>query len=145
MRPLLLGVLYVALVVYTLVDVAQSDDDVRHGIPKSVWVVAIVLLPLVGSIAWLVLAFIARRRRGRAAAAPWERASGNAPTPARPPADVPPAGPEDDPEYMWLLEQARRKREREERRRGDQPDESPDDEPRSDRPQNGNRPNDPSD
>ncbi|RPF22981.1 PLD nuclease N-terminal domain-containing protein [Myceligenerans xiligouense] len=141
MRPLLLGVLYVALVVYTLVDAAQSDDEDRHGIPKAVWFGVIVLLPLVGSIAWIVLAFTARRRKGRRAAAPWERASGDAPAP---PAGTPPTGPEDDPEYMWLLEQARRRKEREERLRDEHPREESDDEPHpDDRPQNGTRPTDP--
>ncbi|GAB3165659.1 hypothetical protein GCM10027059_23480 [Myceligenerans halotolerans] len=144
MRPLLLGVLYVALVAYTLVDVAQSDDEDRHGIPKALWVAAIIFLPLVGSIAWIVLAFTARRRKGRKAAAPWERANGGAPTTPR--GDEPPAGPEDDPEYMWLLEQARRRKEREERLRDEQPREDPDDESHpDDRPQNGDRPKDSSD
>ncbi|MBO0608797.1 PLD nuclease N-terminal domain-containing protein [Myceligenerans salitolerans] len=133
MRPLLLGVLYVALVVYTLVDVAQSDDEERHGIPKALWVGAIILLPLIGSIAWIVLAFLARRRKGRRAAAPWERVSGD--TAAPPPADEVPAGPEDDPEYMWLLEQARRRREREERRRAEERHDDSDDGSRPDRPQ----------
>jgi uncharacterized membrane protein YhdT len=149
-RQLLLGVLYVALVVYALVDVAQSDDEDRYGLPKWLWFGAIILLPLVGSIAWIVVAFTARRRKGRKAVAPWERATGNGPA-GPPPAVEPPAGPEDDPEYMWLLEQAQRKKEREERRAGEGPaegnldGESPDQETGDenqpdDHPQNGDRP-----
>ncbi|MBL0887470.1 PLD nuclease N-terminal domain-containing protein [Myceligenerans indicum] len=155
MYRLLLGFLYVALVVYALVDVAQSDDEDRHGLPKILWFGAIILLPLVGSIAWIAAAYVARRRKGREAAAPWERAGGDAPAgPAV--REAPPTGPEDDAEYMWLLEQARRKKEREERRReaetDDAPDDAPDAEPDAEpdvdesgadeRPRNGNRPTD---
>lgn len=115
MQKVILGILYVAFVVYTLVDVIQSDDEERHGLPKGLWVAAIILLPLIGSIAWVVLVHLARRKKGRASAARWERAAQDKPAPA--PADEPPMGPDDDPEYIWLLEQARRKREREERER----------------------------
>ncbi|WP_460750067.1 PLD nuclease N-terminal domain-containing protein [Myceligenerans cantabricum] len=173
MRPLLLGVLYVALVVYALVDVIQSDDDDRHGLHKGLWVAVIIFLPLVGSIAWIILSYIARRKKGRASAAGWDRAGGTDPTPLPPAADRPPKGPEDDSEYMWLLEQARRKKERENQAAAgaaDGPgDESPgdehsgtgpagdgtepsdgtgtrDDRPRPDgRPQDGGRPQDPTD
>lgn len=144
MPRILLGVLYVALVVYALVDVAQSDDEDRSGLPKIVWFGAIIFLPLVGSIAWIVLASISRRNRGRAAANSRGYADRH-PTAAAPRPDAPPAGPEDDPEYMWLLEQERRKKAREERRRAEQGDDASDGESAEDedRPQNGDRPDEP--
>ncbi|GAA1849597.1 PLD nuclease N-terminal domain-containing protein [Myceligenerans crystallogenes] len=126
MQKVILGVLYVALVVYTLVDVVQSDDEERHGLPKFLWVVAIILLPLIGSIAWILTVYIARRKKGRAIAADWERAASPSPAPQQPRRDdKPPAGPEDDPEYLWLLEQAKIKREREERERRQQEGDEP--------------------
>lgn len=44
----------VLLAIYCVVEVAQSDgDDVRFA-PKWLWLAAVVLMPLVGSVAWLV-------------------------------------------------------------------------------------------
>jgi hypothetical protein len=105
---------YLALVVYAIADVVQSDDDDTGGLPKALWILVIVFLPLAGSIAWIL---VSRRHRQRKAAAPgsgfpagpvppaqyparrrtWE----SSPTPRAPSSD-----PDDDPEMRWLLEQA---------------------------------------
>ena len=51
---LLLTIVPIALLVFALVDVITTpDDQVRH-LPKLWWIVLIVILPLAGSIAWLV-------------------------------------------------------------------------------------------
>ena len=121
MSNLVLFLLYLALVVYALVDVIQADEEDLGGIQKGFWVVAIVFLPLAGSIAWIVVSNGARRRRagsgGQATGFPAGR-----PAPARYSRRVrsweqedAPVAPEDDPEFIWLMEQARRKREREAR------------------------------
>lgn len=121
MPKLVFFLLYLALVVYALVDVIQADEEDLGGIQKGFWIVAIVFLPLAGSIAWIVVSNGARRRR---------RSSGEQVTgfPAGQPAparyerrvrsweqDAAPVAPEDDPEFLWLMEQAKRKREREAR------------------------------
>ena len=121
MSKVVFFVLYLALVVYALVDVIQADEEDLHGIQKGFWILAIVFLPLAGSIAWIVVSNGARRRRRSAG----EQVTGfpaGQPAPARYPRrvrsweqDPAPAGPEDDPEFLWLMEQARRKREREAR------------------------------
>lgn len=113
MARLIFVVLYIALVVYALADAVQSDDEERHGLPKALWVSAIIFLPFIGSIVWIAMVHVARRNRGQATAERWNRAANDSPAPGD--RDVPPAGPEDDPEYMWLLEQERRKRDREDR------------------------------
>ncbi|GHH68604.1 PLD nuclease N-terminal domain-containing protein [Promicromonospora soli] len=119
MPRLVFFLLYLALVVYALVDVIQAEDEDLGGIQKGFWIIAIVFLPLAGSIAWIVVSNGARRRRagsrdqvtGFPAAQPapaqysrrvrsWEQ-------------EAAPLAPEDDSEFIWLMEQAKRKRERE--------------------------------
>lgn len=124
MPKLVFFLLYLALVVYALVDVIQADEEDVGGIQKGFWIIAIVFLPLAGSIAWIVVSNGARRRRA---------SSGGQVTgfPASQPAPAQysrrvrsweedaPVAPEDDPEFIWLMEQAKRKREREARAAGD--------------------------
>jgi len=98
--------LVIALVVYTVVDVVNSDDDDRLGVHPALWILGIVLLPPLGSIAWLAVKF-SRRNNGRGAR---PRATG----PQRPPYRPGPAAPDDDPEFLWRLEQEKRRRQREE-------------------------------
>ena len=104
-----------ALTVYAIADVAQSDEQEPAGLQKIVWILLIVFLPFAGAIAWLVASRNLRaRRRARY-------------QPGFPAGEVPPAqyarrrrtwepddaAADDDPEMRWLLEQARLKRERE--------------------------------
>ena len=125
---------YLALVVYALVDVVQSDEEDGGGIQKGVWILILLLLPFAGSIAWIVVS-----RRARANRRPAPRTG--YPAGPVPPAQYPgrrrtwetdetaSADPDDDPEMRWLLEQARLKRESEQsggdarpRARDDEPD-----------------------
>lgn len=50
------------LLVYSLVDIIMSAEDTPHGVPKLMWLVMVLILPLAGSIVWLVVS-----RRARAA------------------------------------------------------------------------------
>jgi len=54
-------VVAVALTVFAVVDVAFSDRLRVRGVPKGVWVVLIVLVPVVGPLLWF---FIGRGSRG---------------------------------------------------------------------------------
>lgn len=48
-------IITVMLMIYCIVEVAQADaDEVRHA-PKWLWAVAVIALPLVGSLLWLFL------------------------------------------------------------------------------------------
>lgn len=121
MPRLVFFLLYIALVVYALVDVVQADDEDLGGIHKGLWIIAIVFLPLAGSIAWIVVSNGARRRRARSGGQVTGFPAGQ-PAPARYPRRTrtweqaaTPVAPEDDPEFLWLMEQAKRKREREAR------------------------------
>ncbi|MEU2198988.1 PLD nuclease N-terminal domain-containing protein [Isoptericola sp. NPDC019482] len=109
---------YLALVVYALVDVVQSDEEDGGGIQKGFWILIILLLPFAGSIAWIV---VSRRARANRRPAPRTGYPAGPVPPAQYPGrrrtwesdDAPSADPDDDPEMRWLMEQARLKRERE--------------------------------
>ena len=87
--PLLI---YLGLVVYTLSDMLQRPEKEPYGFPRWAWGAAIVLLPFLGAIAWLLVS------RGRPSQPPTGRRE--------------PIAPDDDPEYLaWLREQSKRRRE----------------------------------
>lgn len=44
-----------AFTLYALVDAAMTDHHRARGVPKSVWVVLIVVLPVLGGILWFVI------------------------------------------------------------------------------------------
>lgn len=113
--------LVVGLMVYALVDAWSADEDERGGLPRWLWVILIVLLPLLGPISWIVVRASARRSgagpSGPSGPSSGRGAGGSRPTPPRPGPRRPsgPVAPDDDPEFLWLLEQEKRKRERETR------------------------------
>jgi hypothetical protein len=50
----LLTIVPLALLVFALVDAIMTDDSQVKHLPKIWWIVLIVILPLAGSIAWLI-------------------------------------------------------------------------------------------
>lgn len=91
MLRVLLFVLPIALAVYALVDLVQTPDEEVQGLPKLAWVALIVLIWVVGPVAWLVAG-----RRGRR----W--LPGLSPRPAGPSGGTPgrPTAPDDDPDFL---------------------------------------------
>lgn len=117
MPRILLILVVVGLMAYTLTDVWGADEDERGGLPRWLWVILIVLLPLLGSIAWIVMR-VSRRSAAGPSGGSGPRNGGSRPTPPQRPGPRRPSGPvapDDDPEFLWLLEQEKRKREREAR------------------------------
>lgn len=102
---MLLPLIAVGLAVYALVDLASSDDEDRGGIPKGLWVVLIVLLPFVGPIAWIL---VKRSHRSVPRYGTGGRPGAGSTTPARRRRNAPLA-PDDDPEFLWRLEQQQRR------------------------------------
>jgi Phospholipase_D-nuclease N-terminal len=108
----LLVVALVGLVVYTIIDVARSDPDERFGLSKVLWIALIVILPVAGSVAWLVAR---QRARSGGAGGTGGGGGGSRPGPSRPGPRRPsgPVAPDDDPEFLWRLDQMQRRAQRE--------------------------------
>ncbi len=99
----LLAVVEIALLVYCVLEVVSTPREAVRGLPKPVWIVLIVLLPLIGGTAWLLAG---RPKAVAHVAAP----------PAQPSR---PATPDDDEAFLRGLreraEQQRRKAEQDRR------------------------------
>lgn len=109
------AVIVIALYVYALVDLATSPSDQVRTLPRLVWLLVILVIPVVGAVGWLVLG------RPRTTPGPGGRGGGIA---ARLPGVDPrrpsgyssgPVAPDDDPDFLRRLdEQQRRDQRREE-------------------------------
>jgi hypothetical protein len=116
------------LLVYCLIDAIQTPGEDTRNLPKGFWILIIVVLPIVGGIAWLVA--------GRPTRPAWPVRTTGFPEYER----VRPLAPDDDPQFLaslrkvdaeheetlgqWEADLRRREEElrRRERERGDQPD-----------------------
>ncbi|WP_129841187.1 PLD nuclease N-terminal domain-containing protein [Streptomyces sp. RFCAC02] len=97
MLRVLLFLVPLALAIYALVDCISSDDeDVRH-LPKLLWIALIVLAPLLGALAWIL---VGRRRR----------------TPSGGRGSVQWVAPDDNPEFLRSLGDGARRDDDEARR-----------------------------
>lgn len=103
----------IGLAVYALSDIATSDDRARRGIPRGAWLL-IALVPVVGAVAWIASSRAARAEGGSGGSG-GARPTGGGSGPRR----SGPLAPDDDPEFLWRLEQERIRRERESGRSGD--------------------------
>ena len=103
--------LWIALLVYCLIDVAQSDEARVRTFPKAVWFVLVLVAPFAGAIAWFVWGRPSGSANGGRASSGARRRG--------------PTAPDDDPEFLAALARANAQRERERRRRErhDEPDE----------------------
>jgi hypothetical protein len=104
--------LLLVLAVFCLVEAISARPDRVRNLPKWAWIVLILLFPLLGSIAWLVV--------GRPAPV--------APGSSFPPRQAPPraTNPEDDAEFLRKVreraEEQRRKHAEEKKREQEKPD-----------------------
>ncbi len=84
-----------ALLLYAFLDCVGTRETNIRNLPKILWLVIVVLVPIVGPIAWL---FAGRPKRTSAGEVTW---------PVRPVHSEPsrdrPLGPDDDPEFLATL------------------------------------------
>jgi hypothetical protein len=73
-------VILIALIIYTAVVVVESDSEKVRYLPKIVWLLVVLLLPILGAVCWWIF--------GR-------------PLSQVPPA--PPRAPDDDPDFLRTL------------------------------------------
>ncbi|MGH8968540.1 MAG: PLD nuclease N-terminal domain-containing protein [Actinomycetes bacterium] len=99
MIRVLLYVLPIALAIYALVDCIQTSDDSIRGLPKIAWIVLIVLIWVVGPIAWLIAG---RDRGARRSWLPWPAGPGGGGGAGAP------LAPDDDPEFLRGLGRSNR-------------------------------------
>ena len=93
-----------AFLIYCVFDVIGSDARRRRGLPTVVWLLVVLLLPVVGGVVWLLVSR-------------WSTHGGGTSGHARGP-----VAPDDDPEFLFRLDQERRRLEQERRRREHQDD-----------------------
>jgi hypothetical protein len=109
--PGLLSLVVLLVWIYCVVDVVSTDDALVRNLPKVLWLVFVVLVPLVGSVAWLAAGRprFAGVRPGDTSVRPVRRARG--------PEDLPgfaaSSGPSIDADRLqrWEDDLARRERE----------------------------------
>ena len=51
----LVGVALIALWAYCIFDVISTDEALMRNMPKVLWLIVVIILPTVGSVAWLLL------------------------------------------------------------------------------------------
>jgi hypothetical protein len=88
-----LGILLLfGLVVYSVIGIVRSEDSERLNVPRALWVLLVVLVPLLGSIVWIAVS-----TTHRATQPPARRASRG------------PSAPDDDDEFLWRIDEERRR------------------------------------
>ena len=123
MPRVLLAVVAVAVIVFALVDCARTEEErMPARIPKALWILLILFLPVVGGAAWIIASRLARPKAGSPASHGGSTSGpfgsfGPTSAPPRRPARSGPIAPDDDPEFLARLEAERRRREREKRAR----------------------------
>jgi hypothetical protein len=100
MPSVLLGLAVLAFWLYTLFDVITTPDEESRNLPKILWVLVVILVPLAGSVLWLLLG------RPQGAKVP----GGTRPMPRSPRvrAAEAPKGPDDDPDFLRDLDRRMR-------------------------------------
>ncbi len=53
--PFLFSLLVIALMIGALIDIITRDDSQVKHLPKMVWIIIVILLPLIGSLLWFAL------------------------------------------------------------------------------------------
>ena len=106
MLRLLPYLIELALLVFCLIDCIQTDASSVRNLPKMAWVFLIVILPLVGGIAWLVAG---RPEAPRGRQVPWPSTQ----TAGFPEYEKPRAGsPHDDPAFLASMRRSDQDHER---------------------------------
>ena len=97
----LVYVIPVALAIYAIIDLSRSESSERMGISPFALVPVIVLLPVLGPLIWILLTRLPRE----SGAGPTGTQLGR----VQPMRRAGPRAPDDDTDFLWRLDQQRRK------------------------------------
>lgn len=100
----LVYVVPIAIAIYALFDLARSEVHERAGIHRLAWAAVIVLLPVIGPLVWILVSRLQQQ------GGPTRTPSPSHPFPTRPPSRSGPVAPDDDPDFLWKLDQQRRRK-----------------------------------
>lgn len=104
-----LVIIELVLLVYCLVDCIQTEPAAVRTLPKPVWVLLIIVLPLFGGVGWLLAGKPERAAMGaRGGSWPSPKASGSSDYPR----SSSPKGPDDDPDFLRSIRKSDVERER---------------------------------
>ena len=101
----------VAMTVYGLVDLMRSEPKERAGLKAWVWAL-IILVPILGTVTWLAVSRSQRSAHTPSGFQPRQDGDRRAPAGSRSPSwdrRRGPLAPDDDPEFLWRLEQQQRR------------------------------------
>ena len=93
------GIALLFLWIFCIFDVITSEPELVRNLPKLVWLLIVIIVPDVGSIAWLIVG----RPRG-AAFSP----GATSPRAPRQRGSAGPLGPEDSPHFLKSIDEQRR-------------------------------------
>ena len=108
MIRLLPFVVEAVILVFCLIDAILADDSRVRNLPKWGWILLIIIIPLVGGIAWLVAG---RPVNAPPRQVPWPSRTAGYPETERP-AHLRPKAPDDDPEFLASLKKSNSDHER---------------------------------
>lgn len=122
--PVVLGI---ALAIYAVADCARTPSDQLPGrVPKALWIVLIILVPLVGPIAWIIASRVSQAEaRGGAVPRTMWSSEDSRPLFSGRGSRTPRAAqaPDDDEDFLFALEaqlyRERKERERQEKERNE--------------------------
>jgi len=104
----LFAVAVIALWVYCILDVIATNESVIRNLPKVVWLLVVVFVPTIGSIAWLLLG--RPEGAGFALGGSTYRSEPRQGRVGRPSARAPgPIPPDDDPRFLAQIDERTRK------------------------------------
>jgi Phospholipase_D-nuclease N-terminal len=107
------GLILLGLWLFCIIDVITTDESRIRNLPKLVWLLIVLLLPDIGSIAWLV----AGHTWNGPASGPRSKAAASYPEYDRPGRHIP-LNPDDDEAFLrQVRERAQRQRDQAERER----------------------------
>jgi hypothetical protein len=108
----ILPLLALGLLIYALLDIAGTEKKDLGGVPKWFWVVIVIVLPVLGPLLWIVFRASRKRSEQSYGSGPSWGPAGRPGRGARRPSG--PVAPDDDPDFLWRLEQERRRQQRNE-------------------------------